>query len=414
MYDQEFNRNSNRKYFIASISILALAGAFAGGYFFSRAGYQIELAPVRVVNLNRENAPQELNWQILWDAIKAINEKYVERPVDQQALLFGAVSGLVDSLGDPYSVFLTPAKSEEFKNDLKGEFSGVGAEIGIRAGRLVVIAPIDDSPAKAAGLRPLDAILEIDGESTENLNLEDAVNKIRGPKGTTVVLTIDREGDEEPRKVSIVRDKIVVKSVSVEIKEVSGKKIGVIKLRRFGEDTKGELDRAITQLLNENVRGVALDLRNNPGGYIIAAVEVASAWVKEGELVVTEQFGDGRKTDYNAEGVSRLAGVPTVVLVNEGSASASEIVAGALSDHKLATLVGKKTFGKGSVQELVDLPDGADLKVTIAKWLTPSGKDINVAGISPDIEIEITEEDSDQLKDPQLDRALEELEDKMI
>ncbi|HLC45197.1 MAG TPA: S41 family peptidase [Patescibacteria group bacterium] len=399
----------NKKYILGSLALLLFVGGFGGGYAFSQQGYSIQLAPLRFIERNRGNAPADVNWQILWDAISTINEKYVERPVDQQQLLYGAVSGMVASLGDPYTVFFTPIKSEEFKSDLKGEFSGIGAEIGMRNNALVVIAPLEDSPAEQAGLKPQDQILKINGESTEKLALDEAVSKIRGPKGSKVTLTIYRTGDAEPREVAIIRDTIVVKSVSVEYKDVGKKKIGVIKLRRFGDDTKGDMNDAVTKLLRENVAGVILDLRNNPGGYITTAVEVASNWVDEGKVIVSEQFGDGRKDPYSAQGATRLKGLPAVVLVNEGSASASEIVAGALHDYGLAVLVGKKTFGKGSVQELVDLPDGTNIKVTIAKWLTPNGKNINIEGIQPDIEAEITQEDINASRDPQMDKALEEL-----
>lgn len=403
----------NKKYILSSAGVMVLVAVFLGGYFLGHGGFEIQIAPLRVINLNKDQGPQTLNWQILWDALDVINKKYVDKPVDQQALLYGAVSGLVNSLNDPYSVFFTPVKSQEFKNDLKGEFSGVGAEIGMKSGQLVVIAPLEGSPAEAAGLKALDVILEIDGKNTEGIALDDAVGTIRGPKGSTVVLTVFHEGTTEPKKISIVRDTIVVKSVGTETKEVDGKKIGIIKLRRFGEDTKGDMDKAINKLLSDNVKAVVLDVRNNPGGYISSAVDVASNWLKDGQVVVYEQSGDGRKDSYNASGVPRLSGLPTAVLVNEGSASASEIVAGALRDHGVATLIGKKTFGKGSVQELVNLPDGADIKITIAKWLTPNGLNINKEGIKPDIEIEVKQEDIDALKDPQLDKTIEFLGEKL-
>ncbi|MEK9180984.1 MAG: S41 family peptidase [Patescibacteria group bacterium] len=397
----------NKRYLTISLVLILVIGAFAGGYLFARQGYSITLSPLKVVNLNRDGAPQELNWQILWDAYDAVLEKYVDRPVDRQALLYGAVSGLVGSLNDPYTVFLTPTKSQQFAEDLKGEFSGIGAEIGLRSGILVIVSPLEGSPAEAAGLRPLDKILEINGETTEKLNIDEAVSKIRGPKGSVVELTIFRDDFVEAKKISITRDTIVVKSVSSEVKIQDGKKIGVIELTRFGEDTKSELDKAINKLLNEGVKGIVLDERSNPGGYIDTAVEVASNWVKEGEPVVYEQFGDGRKDAYKASGVPRLAGLPTVVLVNEGSASASEIVAGALRDYNLATLIGKKTFGKGSVQELLNLPDDTQIKITVAKWLTPNGKNINVEGIQPDIEVDLKQENLDAGNDPQLERALQ-------
>lgn len=405
--------NQDKKYIYISILIAVIVGSFLGGYFFSRAGYAIEVGPLKFTHINQNEAPVDVNWKILWDALDVINKKYVDGPVDQQELLYGAVSGAVASLGDPYSVFLTPQKSQQFQDDLRGEFSGIGAEIGIRQDKLMIVSPLEGSPAKKAGLRPLDVVLAVDGESAFDFSLDEAVSKIRGQKGTTVVLTILSDGDDESRDVSIVRDKIVVKSVESEIKEIDGQKIGIIKLRRFGEDTKGDLDRTIVNLLNENIKGVVLDVRNNPGGFITSAIDIASNWISEGQVVVSEQFGDGQLNHYRASGISRLSGMPTMVLINEGSASASEIVAGALSDYGLATLVGKQSFGKGSVQELIDLPDNADIKITIAKWLTPNGSNINIDGIAPDVEVDLTEENIDNFEDPQLDRALEVLSEKI-
>jgi len=402
------NPDPNKKYILLSAAILLVFGGFLGGYFFSNKGYAIQLDPPKFVNLHQINAPTEVDWQLLWDALEVLNAKYVGRPIDQQQLLYGAVSGAVDSLGDPYTVFFTPTKSEEFQQELKGEFSGIGAEIGLRGDQLMVIAPLEDSPAEKAGLRPLDAILAIDGESTAGANLDEAVNKIRGPKGSTVKLLVYTDGDDDAREVSIVRDTIVVKSVESELKEKDGRKVGVIKLRRFGEDTKGDFDAAVNTILSENVEGVILDLRSNPGGYITSAIDVASNWVESGKVVVSERYGSGKEDAHTASGSARLAGLPTVVLVNEGSASASEIVSGALRDYGLAKLIGKKTFGKGSVQELVDLSGGADLKVTIAEWLTPNGFNINHDGLTPDIEVEITRENIDNFEDPQMDRAMEE------
>ena len=214
-------------------------------------------------------------------------------------------------------------------------------------------------------------------------------------------------GAKTARDVTIVRDDIIIKSVRIEQKESGGKKIGVIHLTRYGDDTKGLLDEAITKLLNDNVKAIVLDERNNPGGYITSAVDVASNWIDSGKVIVSEQFADGRKNSYNAEGTPRLKGFPTVVLINEGSASASEIVAGALKDYGLATLVGKKSFGKGSVQEMTDLPGGTSIKVTIAKWLTPNGYNINHEGIKADVEVDISQSDVEAGQDPQLDKAIE-------
>ena len=400
---------SNKKSILISLTLLLLLGAFVGGFYIARAGYSFDVKAFSFVHQNQENAPQDVNWQILWDAMEVINEKYVDGPIDQQELLYGAVSGLVASLGDPYSVFLTPQKSEQFQEDLRGEFSGIGAEIGIRNNQLLVVAPLEGSPAEAAGLRAKDAILAIDGESAADFSLDEAVNKIRGPQGSSVEITVIGENDNEPHTVSITRDTIIVKSLESEIREIEGNKIGIITLRRFGEDTQGLLDSAVTDLLQQNVSGIVLDMRNNPGGYITSAIDIASFWVQDGQAVVIEEFGDGKINTYDASGAARLNEIPTVVVVNEGSASASEIVAGALRDYGLAKLVGKQTFGKGSVQELINLPEGADIKITIAKWLTPNGHNINVDGLPPDIEVELTEDDVNNFLDPQLDKAIEEL-----
>src|SRR3989338_5018828 len=379
-----------------------------------------ENAAATFLDRGRQDAQREADWQLLWDAIDTINEQYVDRPADMLKILYGAVSGAAASLQDPYSVFLPPQQATEFQEELAGNFEGIGAEIAIKHQQLVIVSPLDDSPAEAAGLRGGDAILKIDGEDSVGLTLEQAVGKIRGQAGTQVTLSVYRQGQDEPRDYTITRAKIEVKSLSFEIKEHSGKKIGYIELRRFGEDTKGKFDQAVTELLVANVAGVVLDLRNNPGGYLETAVEIASNWVSEGEVVVIQEFasaaaqgspgeaGDERpREEMLSEGRQRLAGVPTVVLVNGGSASASEIVAGALQDYGLAKLVGEKTFGKGSVQQLIDLRAGAEIKITVAKWLTPKGHDLNKEGLAPDEKVELSDEDFQNDRDPQLDRALE-------
>ncbi|MBI4050503.1 MAG: S41 family peptidase [Candidatus Doudnabacteria bacterium] len=366
-----------------------------------------ESLPKIFTESGREAAPVGVNWQLLWDAIDQINQKYVNRPADLQKILYGAVSGAVSSLDDPYSVFLPPKEAEDFKKELKGSFEGIGAEIAIKNQQLVVVSPLEGSPAIRAGIRAGDFIYEIDGEESRGLSLEEAVSKIRGPAGTQVTLTIFHKGETKPAELKITRAKIEVKSASSEIREVNGKKIGILKLRRFGEETQDELLPIINQFLTQNVAGIVLDVRNNPGGFLETAVDVASNWVAQEQVVVIQQFGDGTKDEFKAKGQAKLKNIPTVVLINGGSASASEIVAGALKDHGIAKLVGEKTFGKGSVQELIRLRDEAEIKITIAKWLTPQGHDLNKEGIEPDEKVELTDEDFQNDRDPQLDRALE-------
>ncbi len=367
----------------------------------------VQTLPKIFTEKGREAAPREVDWQLLWDTISQINTKYVNRPPDLLKILYGAVSGAVASLDDPYSTFLPPKEAQDFKNELKGNFEGIGAEIAIKNQQLVVVTPLDNSPAQKAGLRAGDFILKVDGLETRGLTLEEAVNKIRGPAGTQVVLTVFHKSETKPTEIKITRAKIEVKSVSFEIKEVSGKKIGILKLRRFGEETQGEISKAISNFLLQNVGGVILDVRNNPGGFLETAVEVASNWVAEGETVVIQRFGDGTEDIFKAKGNNRLGSTPIVVLINGGSASASEIVAGALRDHGLAKLVGEKSFGKGSVQELIDLSDKAQVKLTIAKWLTPKGHDLNKEGLEPDEKVELTDEDFQNDRDPQMEKALD-------
>jgi carboxyl-terminal processing protease len=327
--------------------------------------------------------------------------------------LYGSISGAVSSLGDPYTTFLPPKELTNFKTQLKGSFGGIGAEVGMKDGNIVIIAPLDESPAFKAGILAGDYIVSVDGLSTEGWAVDEAVEKIRGPKGTTVVLSIFRAGKEKPFEVKIVRDTIVIKSVKISYQDVekNGKKvkIAVVDINEFGDDTSSLFKQAVNEILTKNVSGIIVDLRNNPGGYLQTAVDVASSWVKAGDLVVSEVHSDGKNQEYKAVGTARLSGIKTIVLINGGSASASEILAGALKDHNLATLMGEKSFGKGSVQELVDLPGGSAVKVTVAKWVTPNGKNLNKNGLDPDTEIKITEEDVKNLKDSQFDKALEEI-----
>jgi len=341
----------------------------------------------------------KLFWQV-WDLVQS--QYYVKNIADTQ-LFYGSLAGIVASLADPYSVFLTPQNSEQFQEDLKGNFEGIGAEIAVKNDQLIVVAPLPDTPAMAAGLRPKDWIMKINGTSTAGLRSDQAVNLIRGKRGTEVILTIYREGFSEAKDFKIIRDTITVKSLTWEYKGY----ILYLKTRQFNDDTLPLFDQAIDEMLaKKNISGIILDLRSNPGGYLDSAIELAGDWV-DGQTVVVEKLRDGSEVQHQASRPARLANYKTVVLVDAGSASASEIVAGALQDYGLATIVGSKTFGKGSVQELTDLPDGSSVKLTIAKWFTPKGRSIDEQGIEPDIKIEMTDEDYNQGRDPQLDKALE-------
>ena len=381
--------------------------AFFTGVHLGRAGFDVGGVLPVFVDKSREGAPKEVDWQILWDTIDKINQRYLDKPVDMTKLLYGAVSGAVSSLQDPYSLFLPPKEAEDFGNELRGSLEGIGAEIALKNEQLIVVAPISDSPAIKAGVKAGDYIIKVDSEDTRGMTLEQAVGKIRGPAGTKVTLTIFHKGQTKPVEIAITRARIEVKSLSYEIRQYQGQKVGVLKLRRFGDETEGQFEKAISEFLMKNVKGVILDLRNNPGGYLETSVAVASNWVAPGKIVVVQKGSEGNEQIYKAEGANRLAGMPTVVLINGGSASASEIVAGALKDHGLAKLVGEKSFGKGSVQELIELSGKAELKLTIAKWFTPNGHDLNKEGLEPDEKVELTDEDFQNDRDPQMDKGLE-------
>ncbi|OIP79653.1 MAG: hypothetical protein AUK21_03335 [Parcubacteria group bacterium CG2_30_48_51] len=340
-----------------------------------------------------------------------IASEYVQTDVPEADLIYGAASGMVAALNDPYSVFFTPQIAEEFAKELEGEFQGIGAEIGRKNDQLIVIAPLPDSPAARAGLEARDAILAIDGEETATMSIDAAVALIRGDAGTDVTLAIGRNPDVR-KEVVITRSVITVESVRMQVVEHGGIHIGYIEITQFGEDTGAKFQKAVTQLLQKPIDGIVLDLRNNPGGFLDAAVNVADSWVSVGSSIVEERFNAAQHkppTVYTASKQAVLQGVPTVVLINQGSASGSEIVAGALQDYGLAVLIGEQTFGKGSVQEVYEFGDGSALKITVARWYTPNGRTIDEDGITPDIFVPLTEDNYNHDEDPQLDAAYAEL-----
>jgi carboxyl-terminal processing protease len=348
---------------------------------------------------------QTIDFQLFWDVWKTVKEEYIEETISDEDLFYGAVSGLVQSLDDPYSVHFDPDLTNEFNRDLEGVFEGVGMEISIKKDRLTIVAPLPGTPAEQAGLRPGDIVLQIDGQDTFDLRLDEAVRLIRGPKGSTVVLNVFSVGDDEARDVSVNRATIQVPSITWNTLE---EEPGIIHLEihQFNEKVVPEIRKSLSEIPKESIKGIVLDLRNNPGGFLETAVEVSSLWVED-VLIVEQKARNGFSQKHNAHGTAYFKDIPTVVLINQGSASASEIVAGALQDYNKATVIGMKSFGKGSVQDYQILSDSSSLKLTVAKWFTPNGRSINEEGIDPDKEIERTPEDYDEDKDPQFDASIE-------
>lgn len=406
------NRDNFKKLLPGIFLAAILLATFWGGFYAGRKNTVLAKNNPRILAYSEEakkaaqatSSDEEFDFNLYWEVWDALKQNYVDKiKIKDKELFYGSLKGLAQSLDDPYTVFMDPKMAQEFADDLAGTFEGIGAEVGIRNDIVTVIAPLDGMPAQKAGLRAGDKIYEIDGKSTIGLTVDQAVKKIRGQKGTKVTLTILRGVGEKPKDIIITRDVIFVKSIKTEMRSDG---IYVIKVSNFNDDTLDLFNTAVNEALLKNPKGIILDLRNNPGGYLDTAVALASEWVSAGPIVA-EQFGENKRNEYPSNGRARLSKFPTVVLVNGGSASASEILAGALRDYKKATLVGEQTYGKGSVQTLKDLSDGSALKVTIAKWLTPAGDFINDKGITPAVEVKLEQADIDKNIDPQLNKALE-------
>lgn len=400
--------------FVAGLILAVIGIAFLAGYQKGSRGtvFMTEkpISPQEASIVNASNPDATVDFSLFWRVWNLLKEKYVDRTnLDAKALLYGAIDGMLAASGDPYTTFFDPQENKAFEEDIRGSFEGIGAEMAIRDGVLTIVSPLDDSPAERAGLLPNDRVLEINGENTVNVDIEEAVSKIRGPRGTTVTLSIFRDGDEEAREITVERDVIVVKSVKLERRD----DIAVLRISRFGEDTAEDIDRAAREIVASRATGLVLDLRNNPGGYLDSAVDIAHHFVESGTVIVLEENFKGERRSLRSSGQSDLRNIPLVVLINEGSASASEILAGALREERSGVvLVGKKSFGKGSVQELVPVGQNMSVKITVARWLTPRGAQINEVGITPDVEVELTREDAEADRDPQLDRAVELLREK--
>ncbi|PIR03099.1 MAG: peptidase S41 [Candidatus Magasanikbacteria bacterium CG11_big_fil_rev_8_21_14_0_20_43_7] len=362
----------------------------------------------KVLDVYEKSRSTDVSFEQFWEVWGVIKTTYVEQPVKEPDMFYGAIQGLVAGLHDPYSTYFPPEEAKAFARDLAGEFEGIGAEIGLKDDQLIVVAPLIGSPAEQAGLKAGDKIFAIDGTDTFDMSLEEAVSHIRGKKGTIVLLTVSHDG-LALEDVSVVRDTITIPTVTWDMKERS---IAYIRLSYFNENTWSDFDTIVEDVIDDNVAGIILDMRMNPGGFLQTSIDVASEWIDQG-VVVTERFADGKENIHRTRGKHRFAGIPTVVLVDEGTASGSEIVAGAIQDHLSGTIVGTQTFGKGSVQDFQIFSDGSALKLTIAKWFTPSDRAINGTGITPDVLLDTmfivpTEEDQKvEIRDMGLEKAFE-------
>jgi carboxyl-terminal processing protease len=387
-----------------SIVVFVAIVAFMAGLFF---GTQNETQATLTLT-GPENVPTGVDFDPVWKAWGILEEKYVPtgdtEDLSKQDRVWGIIQGLAESYGDPYTTFLPPQRSTAFAEEISGSFGGVGFEIGMREDILTVIAPLKGTPAEAAGILSGDLILEVDGISTSNMNIDEAIEHLRGEVGTEVVLTIAREGEREFLTIHIVRDIINIPTLDSELRDDG---VYVISLYNFGGTSVGEMRKALREFVESESEDLVLDLRGNPGGYLEAAVTMASWFLPIGKTVVTEDYGNEEIVTHRSKGIDvSKPEWDIVVLIDQGSASASEILAGALREHDKAILVGETTYGKGSVQELVDITPDTSLKVTVARWLTPNGVSISKDGLEPDFTVPMTREDHEADQDPQLDAAV--------
>ncbi len=405
-------KNSKNKTNLTSVLyIFLLLITLILGIFIGSISSTYELSVPSDIVLDKTTRNKNINntsFNIYWKAWNMIQDKYVEKPVSEKNLFYGSIKGMVASLGDPYSLFLEPKPAQELFNDLEGKFEGVGAEIAIKNNRLTVISPLPGSPAEKSGLKSGDKIYFIDDFDTTGISLFEAVNRIRGPKNTPVVLKVKRKNINDLIDIKIIRDTIKIESVKYSVKETPKKnKFALIEINSFNEDTSYKFAETINDIISQGISTLVVDLRNNPGGLLDQATNITGYWVGEGKTILIEKFANDRRVPIESKGPGVLSNFKTYVLINSGSASGSEIMAGALQDYGLATLIGEKTFGKGSVQDITEFEDGSLLKLTTAKWLTPKEREIDGEGIDPDIEVELTEEDFNNDIDPQLDKTME-------
>src|SRR6056297_311876 len=397
-------KNIIKKIILFVVVLAVLIGLFFGGYVAGKVTSGKLNLRFNPDMYQQTELPEIFESNLIEQIWTILQTDYVHGDkIKQKELFYGAMKGFVSGVGDPYTVFLDPETSKDFEEQMSGEFEGIGAEIAMRDEVVTIVAPLPGTPADKAGLMPEDKIYKVDEKETVGMSLEEVVKLIRGPKGTEVTLLIVR-GSEPPQEVVITRGLIEVKSVEWEERPDD---IVYVEISSFNEDTVPLFRKMINKVDFSTKTGLIMDLRSNPGGLLQAALEIPSYWVEKNQVVLVEKFSEDKQTQYTAGNSDYFADIPTVVLIDQGSASGSEIVAGALQDYDKATIVGKKSFGNGSVQSLRKLPDGSSIKVTVAEWLTPNGRGINEQGIQPDVEIDYTRENYENDKDPQLEKAIE-------
>ena len=402
----------NNKITLLILLILLLGGSFYGGVKFEKFKNNSAVDQIITQIDNKDlGQPASIDFGLFWTALNKLEEKFVdqEKLQDKRNLVYGAIEGMVNSLGDPYTAFLKPEESKKFEEQINGSFGGVGIEIGIRKNLLTVIAPIKDTPAFKAGILAGDIIIKINDKDASGLTTDESVTQIRGKKGTSVKLTIQRNGDKDPREFNLTREEIKIPTIDWKLLENN---VAHIQLFTFNRNIDADFAKVAKEILASKAEKIILDLRNNPGGILDSAVNIAGWFLDPNQTVVSEKFADKTETILKTSNNGQLKKYPLVIIINKGSASASEILAGALRDNRGVKIVGETSFGKGSVQELVELFTGnkkSTLKITIAKWFTPNGISISDNGIKPDYEIkkDTEETEEDPLKDPQLEKALE-------
>jgi len=398
-------KNTRTKY--VGLAVLFIAIAFAAGVYVGDIN-RPEIDKVVGISNKETEVATPVDFSPFWKVWNTLNDKSLTiGSVSDQDKVYGAISGLVGSLNDPYSVFFPPTEAKSFQDEISGNFDGIGMEVGAKDGVLTVIAPLKDTPAYKAGIKSGDKILKIDKTVTTNLSIDDAINLMRGPKGTTVTLTILRAGEQQPRVISITRDTINIPTLDTNLRSDG---IFVITLYSFDANSAELFRGAMQQFVNSGSNKLILDLRGNPGGYLDAAVDMASWFLPADKTIVTEDYGGRQPSDvFKSKGYNIFAGknLKLAILIDGGSASASEILSGALRDNGVAKLVGAQSFGKGSVQEVINITPDTILKVTVARWLTPDGISISEKGLTPDYPVAITQSDIDNKVDPQMNEAVQ-------